>query len=292
MKDKISKITRSCLIVFFIFLLSACYGSWNFLYEGNNVDERTKNLKYISNSTDNDFAAADISSLSGKYTVLVFSDTHFGNKKKDVDCAELYDWLDRLKGKPDYPVFAISLGDVVDLGKQNEYDMYLKFCKKLQTEYGIKMIFNACGNHDIYQGNWDNWEKNCYPHTSFYKFKTSKFSWYCLDTASGTIGLKQYQKIHDALENDSRPKIVFTHYRFVRFNLATANMAETTERNKLISDFSKNKVKVVLGGHNHDQTEDNLGFMAYGLPSFGYGEKWGLLHVDENAGKASLEFIP
>ena len=46
MKDKISKITRSCLIAFFIFLLSACYGSWNFLYEGNNVDERTKNLKY------------------------------------------------------------------------------------------------------------------------------------------------------------------------------------------------------------------------------------------------------
>ncbi len=289
---KASRIARTGIIAVFLTLLLSCYGSWNFLYEGNNVDERTKSLKMLTDANDKKFAASGISSLSGKYTVLVISDSHFGNKKKDIDCEPLYKWLEQLKGKPDYPVFAISLGDVVELGRQEEYDLYLDFCKKLQTEYGIKLIFNACGNHDIYQGNWDNWEKNCYPHTSFYKFETSKFSWYCLDTASGTIGIKQYQKIHDAITYDSRPKIVFTHYRFVRFNYSTANMAETTERNKLISDFYKNKVKLVLGGHHHDQTEDDLGFMAYGLPSFCYGEKWGLLHVDEDSGNARFEFVP
>ena len=68
-------------------------------------------------------------------------------------------------------------------------------------------------------------------------------------------------------------------------------MAETTERNKLISDFSKNKVLCVLGGHNHKRFSDDLGFMDYGLPSFAYSGAWGLLHVDEDKGEAWLEYI-
>lgn len=280
------------LLFFLLSLLSSCYGSWNILYEGNNVDERTKSLRYISNKNDEEFAAAGIASLKGKYTVLVISDTHFGNKKKDIDYSLLFNWLDQLKGKPDYPVFAIHLGDAVDIGNQYEYDLYLNFCNKLKNDYGIKLIFNSCGNHDIYQNNWDNWEENCYPHTSFYRFNTSRFSWYCLDTASGTIGIKQYKKLCEELEKDSRPKIIFTHYRFIRFNIDCTNMAETTERNLLISDFYRNNVKAVLGGHNHDPTEDNLGFYNYGIPSLGYYEKWGLLHVDEKAGEVSLDFLP
>ena len=281
---------RILILAILITIFSSCYGSWNFLYEGNDVDYRTENLKYISNKNDKEFAAAGIGSLNGKYTVLVISDSHFGNNKKDIDTSLLFNWLDKLKGKPDYPVFAICLGDAVDLGRQSEYDLYLDFCNKLKKDYGIKLIFNSCGNHDIYQGNWDNWEKNCYPHTSFYKFNTSHFSWYCLDTASGTIGVNQYKKLNEDLKKDPRPKIIFTHYRFIRFNIDCANMAETTERNKLISDFYKNNVKVVLGGHNHTQTEDYLGFKDYGIPSFGYFEKWGLLYVDENAGTAELVF--
>ena len=69
-------------------------------------------------------------------------------------------------------------------------------------------------------------------------------------------------------------------------------MAETTERNKLLSDFAKNNVVCVLGGHNHTQTYDNLGYPDYGIPSFAYGEAWGMLHVDEAAGRAEIEFIP
>ena len=196
-----------------------------------------------------------------------------------------------MKGSENYPKFAICLGDVVDLGHKEEYSKYLAFCDKLKKDYDIKLIFNTCGNHDIYQNNWENWESACYPHTSFYKFKTSKFSWYSLDTASGTIGLKQYNRLIADFKSDSRPKIVFTHYPFVRFSMNTSNMAETTERNKLITDFSKNNVKCVLGAHNHKKSYDDLGYGVYGLPSLGYGDDWGLMHVDENAGTVSLEFI-
>lgn len=279
------------IITAFLSLLISCYGSWNFLYEGNNVDERTEEFNLLSSSTDNSFSTAGISSLSGKYTVLIISDTHFGNAKKDINCAPLYNWLERTRGKSEYPVFAICLGDVVDLGRQEEYDMYCAFCKKLQNEYGIRLIFNTCGNHDIYQGNWENWKKNCYPHKTFYKFQTSKFSWYSLDTASGTIGLNQYTILTEEMKTDPRPKVVYTHYPFVRFNRDTSNMAETTERNKLISDFAKNNVKCVLGGHLHKASIDNLGFMNYVLPSFGYDESWGLLYIDEDSETISFEFI-
>ncbi len=274
-----------------LFLFISCYGSWNVADKGNNVDERTYNLKLLSDSTDYDFSYAGISSLKGKYTVLVISDTHFGSQKKQIDYDKLFAWLDNLKGSDIYPLFALSLGDDVDHGKPEEYEMYKVFCNRLKKDYGIKLIMNACGNHDIYQNNWDNWERICYPHTSFYKFETQNFSWYCLDTASGSLGLNQYKKILAAFDNDSRPKIIFTHYPFTRFNYDCSNMAETTERNKLLSDFSKNNVRCVLGGHNHTITFDDLGYSDYGIPSLCYNEAWGLLYVDETAESAKVEIF-
>ncbi len=276
----------SCTILF-----TSCYGSWNIFDKGNNVDERSENLKILSDSTDYEFSAAGISSLKGKYTVLIISDVHFGSMRKKVDCERLFTWLDNLKGDKKYPVFALSLGDDVDHGFSEEYELYMEFCKKLRNSYGIKLIINACGNHDIYQNNWDNWERNCYPYTSFYKFNTQKFSWYCLDTASGTIGLNQYEKLISAFDNDPCPKIVFTHYPLMRFNYDCSNMAETTERNSLISDFSKNNVRCVLGGHNHSITFNDLGYYDYGIPSLCYNDAWALLCIDEAAERADIEIF-
>ena len=285
------KNVRILLLSLFLLSLASCYGSWNFFYEGNDTDKRVTGIKSLTAEDDKKFADSGIASLSGKYTVLIVSDTHFGNTKKAINTTKLFNWLDSVKGTEKYPSFAICLGDATDLGRLDELDFYLAFCKKLENEYGLKLVLNACGNHDIYQNNWENWEKTCYPHTSFYKFKTDKISWYCLDTASGALGLNQYKILKQDIENDSRPKIIFTHYPFVRFNYNCSNMAETTERNLMISTFYKNKVVCLLGGHNHTRTFDDLGFPDYGIPSFGYDQEWGLLFVDEDAGRASLEYF-
>ena len=287
----ISKIIKTITAFAILLLCSSCYGSWNITDPGNNVDERTKQLKYLSESEDPEFASSGIASLNGKYTVLVISDTHFGSLKKTIDCNRLFAWLDSLKNTEKYPAFAICLGDDVDHGKTDEYVQYINFCKKLRNEYGMKLILNACGNHDIYQNNWENWENYCYPHTSFYKFKTQKFSWYCLDTASGAIGFSQYKSILADFERDSRPKIIYTHYPFTRFNYDCSNLAETTERNKLLSDFSKNNVLCLMGGHNHTITFDDLGYYDYGIPSLCYNEAWGLLFIDETAASARVEIF-
>lgn len=279
------------ILTFSLFMFTACYGSWNFFYDGNNVDKRIENFKQLDNS-DPRFAASHISSLKNKYNVLIISDTHFGNTKKEVNCEILYKYLASIKGTSQFPAFAICLGDSTDIGTREQFEQYNHFCNTLMNNYGISIVLNACGNHDIYQNNYDNWKENCYPHTTFYKFQTNKISWYCLDTASGTIGENQYNKLMQLFENDSRPKIIFTHYPFTRFNYDCSNMAETTERNKLLSDFARNNVICVFGGHNHTQTYDNLGYPDYGIPSFAYDEAWAMLHVDENARTAEIEFIP
>ena len=284
---------RVKLFLIFIFMLlplvTACYGSWNFLYEGNNVDKRADVCKCLNN--DSEFIASHIPSLGSKYTVLIITDTHFGNTKREVNCDKLFNYLRSIKGSSDYPSFVISLGDSTDHGQTGQFEKYNDFCQTLISKYGLNIVLNACGNHDIYQNNWANWEENCYPHTSFYTFHTKKFSWYCLDTASGTVGESQYSQLNELFDNDSCPKIIYTHYPFTRFNYDCSNMAETTERNKLLSDFARNKVLCVLGGHNHTQTFDDLGYKDYGIPSFAYDEMWGLLHVDEDEETVELEFI-
>lgn len=277
-------------ISLFLFILSSCYGSWNFFYDGNDVDERTKVCKKLTDA-DYDFAKSKISSLGNKYTVLVLSDTHFGSNKKEIKYQKLLDYLTSIRGSENYPAFAICLGDSTDIGTQTQFDEYKKFCDTLVSDYGLGIVMNVCGNHDAYQNNWDNWKANCYPYTSFYTFETQKLSWYCLDTVSGTIGLEQYNKVKEMFARDSRPKIIFTHYSLTRFKYDCANMAESTERNLLLSDFAENKVLCLLGGHNHIPSCDDLGYKVYCIPSFGYKESWGLMHVDEENENVYVELV-
>lgn len=270
-------------------LFVSCYGSWNIFYDGNNVDSRTHSLKNITTAESAEFAASGVAALSGSYNVLVISDSHFGYKMKDAPLQNLYNWLNSVYGTPEAPRFAISLGDSTDTGSQEDYNEYLALCNKLKNDYGINIVFNAAGNHDIYQSHWDNWQANCYPHTSFYKFETSGFSWYSLDTASGTLGRQQYEIFIQAIEADPKPKVVYSHYPLTEYHLAFG-LGETTERNLLIDKFIRNNVKCYLGGHNHYSVYHNNGFNEYCCPSLRFNGSWTVLHINETAGTASADF--
>ena len=261
-------------------LFTSCYGSWNIFYDGNNVDNRTKNLVNISPALE----------LSGSYNVLVLTDTHFGYKMKEAPLAALYVWLDSVKNTPAAPAFAICLGDAVDTGAQEQFTEYLAFCNTLMTQYGIKVVFNSCGNHDLYQSHWGNWQANCYPHTSFYKFKTANFSWYSFDTASGTLGTNQLDVMKKDMEADPNPKIVFSHYPLSEYHLAFG-LGDTTERNLLISTFLKNNVRCYFGGHNHYSHFSDMGLYDYCCPSFRYDDEITILHIDETNGTAVADFV-
>ena len=282
---------RVFLLASFSLLFTSCYGSWNSFYEGNDVDYRTQKLLNISNSTDSNFKDAGLSSLSGRYNVLVLTDLHFGSNRATIPLESLCQWLESVKGSSEAPKFVLSLGDFAEVGALEQYAEYLTFCEKLENEYGLKMIFNTCGNHDLYKGHWDNWKDKCYPHTSFYKFHTSSFSWYALDTASGRICQNQYNILKEEISKDPNPKIVFTHYPLTEFKAFGIGLNGTTERNLLIDMFAKNNVKAYLAGHNHYSRNNFIGFNEYVCPSFRYNKAWFVLRVDEDAGKANGTFM-
>ena len=284
------------LLTVFILILSltflSCYGSWNPFYEGNDVDHRADSILEISNEKDSVFKASGVSELSGNYNVLVLTDLHFGAAAGNPPFDLLYEWLDSVKNTPEKPAFVLSLGDSADVGKKSQYEEYDEFCRKLLKNYDLKIIFNTCGNHDLYQGHWDNWKESCYPNTSFYTFQTKGFSWYGLDTASGKIGPEQYEALLKEFSDDPKPKIIFTHYPLTEFRVFGIGLDETTERNLLIDTLYNNQVKTYMAGHNHYIRSDFIGFDAYCCPSFHYNRSWGVLHVNENTGSAKIEFIP
>ena len=280
------------LILSISILVTSCYGSWNIFYEGNDVDNRTKSMLKITDASDADFAAAGISGLSGQYNVLVVTDLHFGSARDSspIDNS-FFNWLDSVRGTAEYPKFVLCLGDVADVGKQSDYDEYLSFCKKLQEEYELKMIFNVCGNHDIYQSHWDNWKKNCYPYTSFYSFKTAGFSFYALDTASGVIGKQQYDLLKKELYSDPNPKVIFSHYPLSFFRPSGGGLCDTLERNLLINDFCKTNVKCYLGGHDHKEHIADIGFSDYSIPSLRYNKQWLVLTLNDAAGRVEGKIV-
>ena len=274
-------------------MLTSCYGSWNIFYKGNDVDYRTTSMLKVGTASDPNqsvFTASGVSSVSGTYKVLVLSDIHAGYTGRTPPDRKLFRWLNSVKDTSEAPQFMLCLGDTSDTGEQSQFDEYNAFCQKLKDDYDIKLIFNAAGNHDIYQSHWDVWKKNCYPYTSFYKFETAGFSWYCLDTASGTISKQQYDILTSELAGDTKPKVVFSHYPLSEYNLAFG-LGDTTERNLLISKFIKSNVKCYLGGHNHYSKETWLGFPDYECPSYRYNYSWTVVTVNESTGSVTAEFF-
>ncbi|MCQ2592343.1 MAG: metallophosphoesterase [Treponema sp.] len=271
-------------IVFTLLCCTSCYGSWNPFEYGNNVDNRIEALPDISETLPD-----SVKGNTDSYTVLVFADSHFDATVETNAEKKLFKWLDSLDAE-EYPRFAISLGDSTNAGTQSQFDEYLAFCNKLETNYNITTI-NVPGNHDIYCSNWKNWKKNCFPYKSFYCFKTQSFSWYALDTASGSLGLFQYNQLKNAMENDPNPKIVFSHYPIIEFNFVFG-LCDTVERNLLLDLFVKNNVKLSLGGHLHNFATDKLqDYTEYCLPSFRYNEIWTLLTINENTKETKVKII-
>lgn len=280
----LKKVLSSTLLFFVLFVISSCYGSWNPFEANNDVDSRIENLSDISADL-----PSSVTQNKGEYKVLILTDLHYGSTSKDCPEKELFDWLDSLS-LSERPRFAISLGDSADTGSQSEYDDYLKFCNELKSKYEIEMM-NVPGNHDLYQAHWDVWKKNCFPNKSLYSFKTQNFSWYAIDTASGSIGLNQFYQLKKAIQKDPNPKIVYTHYPILEFNLVFG-LCDTVERNLLIDLFVRNNVKISLGGHLHYYATDKLeDYQEYCLPSFKYDNTWSILTVDENSGAVKIDLI-
>jgi 3',5'-cyclic-AMP phosphodiesterase len=285
MKDHIFAVVIICQVL----MLAGCKFPWSYgvdeiLYRNSPVTVRAAHLTEISESEKH-------SGLPSVYTVAIITDVHFGAAEtRNCDDA-FYNWLAALTAA-ERPAFCICLGDIAEHGYESEFNDYNDYVLKIQNDFGIK-TYTVLGNHDLYNGGWSYWKDSIYPYTSFYHFKTDTFSWYFIDSASGSLGPSQVRQLYIAMGTDESPKIVCMHYPLYAGGNFYFCLQDTVERNQLISEFAKENVKIVLVGHTHKHIETDFGsFLEENVPGFLDTAEWGLITVDENKKTVSARILP
>lgn len=245
------------------------------------VDERATNIKEIDspvNIKDSD---------EQSYTFLIIADPHTGSRVSgsvaERFLAKYNEWLSGAS-ECDKPRFIINLGDVLDSGKQSQADDYYALMKELGTvadDFNESLPhYSVIGNHDLYASDgWDVWKRNFYPHTSYYRFKIGRFSYYFLDTGNGTLGKPQLEDLEKRLAEDENAKIVLMHYPVV--SDSSFCLQNTVERNRLLRDFAGSNVKMIFSGHYHRGDTHRYGSMTeVTVKSFGFNGTALLVTVD------------
>lgn len=249
-----------------VLLLSACsnVGIYGLLFNEEDVDQRY--IGYLPSEG----IKKPVTVTGSVYSGLVVTDIHMGSydlkQSEENDFLLLMDRLFKNENKEYVPRFIICLGDIADGGHEEEYKEYnafFKLVKELAVKNGVVssasdfMIYSELGNHDLYNNGWGSWKRNVYPHIASYYFnlrsdsQTMGFSYYFLDTGNGAFGRSQLDNLEKLFKNDPRPKIISTHYPVYTNGTEILTLSDTSERNYMLSLFSKYNVKKVFAGHEH-----------------------------------------
>lgn len=300
--------TKKVLIISTILLLLTTLNSCRLMeydlteafYRLMNVEKRTAEFKVLEDETNLNLIADD-----EEYDVLIITDIHIGNEnhgkngpRREADWFKQLNEIDSETGKAilDEVKFAICLGDVADHGLLGEFNRFnslvtekLQETKTSKAPEGIK-IYSVVGNHDLYNSGWNYWSQTQYPGTSFYKFETPSFSWYFIDSASGTIGDQQFDILQKNLKNDPKPKLLFSHIPLYADNFQYFIMQDTEERNAIINTVSKNNSRMFIDGHTHEELYTDFGkFQEINVPGFLEKYGYGILHVNEKEKTLSMK---
>lgn len=265
------------------------------------VERRATSLLTLKNEDDINSIASD-----EEYDVLIITDVHVGNENHGKNGPRREsEWIEHIQQVRedgtrivDTVRFALCLGDVAEHGGRDECDRFnstvkdpLLNIKTAKCPNGIK-LYNIVGNHDLYNSGWQNWADTMYPNTSFYKFETPTFSWYFLDSASGTLGGYQYDALSEAMNADPKTKLVFSHVPIYAADFFYFTMQNTEERNRLIALCADTKAQKFVDGHTHDDRFSDFGlFTEHNLPGFLERYGYGILHVNEKEGTTSVKTV-
>jgi predicted phosphodiesterase len=184
------------------------------------------------------------------FSFIFLSDTHIENGSHGN--------LDNLKAHLDGAAFVIVGGDITQNGKQPDVDAFRKFRDAL----GVP-VYAVPGNHDLYDGGWAR-TKSVGP-SSFTVSLGQNARLICLDSANGTLGIRQTEWLTGLLESSKEQTIIVaTHMQFF-----TSDFFETQEYNDpeetamLLSAYKRAGVDLVLAGHSHKFAEADIGSMRY-----------------------------
>ncbi|MGB8491273.1 MAG: metallophosphoesterase [Bacteroidales bacterium] len=241
------------IIIAIIFSFQSCMKDVDFsgfLYTAEGSNERFDN----SMEWNLRHPSKDLVVNSDNYTFLVAGDSHCGTTKN----------LDFFIGKANAPgiSFSIIAGDLTS-GLKDDYDSVYKHL----TNMAIRPPFLSVGNHDLFFHGWNTFID--YFGSSTYTFTVTSPSgkdlFICLDSGTGTLGSKQMQWLKDIMKSRAgyRNCVVFTHVNFFREHRVESATLLVEEVYALLDLFSDNNVDMVIMGHDHWRSVENLGKTYY-----------------------------
>ena len=205
----------------------------------------------------NTFIITNAFEKPASFTLLLTSDQHFSRFDSGVyyETEAFLAWVKQYQAETSTAEFIlthmIGLGDITDNSSPEEFKQFVDFKNKLTLE-GIT-TYVVKGNHDIRPGtnciaDW----KTYVGQYSYQAFAYRGISFYLLNTANRTAGRIQMQELQEAVKQDKRPKLFFSHMPlYGKPSLLYTVLCDTQERENLIHLLVENKGMLFLSGHHH-----------------------------------------
>ena len=230
------------------FLFFSCDLSMLQILDGEKASE-DKNTFIITEAFEN----------PSSFTLLLTSDQHFSRTDSGVhyETEAFLAWVkqyqvDHATSDAEFKLtHMISLGDITDNSRSDEFKQFADFKNRLTLE-GIT-TYAVKGNHDIRPGTAciADWKT----YTAQYSYQALAYkgvSFYLLNTANRTVGRIQMKELQEAVVQDKRPKLFFSHMPlYGKPSLLYTVLCDTQEREDIITLMVENKGMLYLSGHHH-----------------------------------------
>jgi predicted phosphodiesterase len=239
-------------IIFSILLLSVIFTGCNVdvagFFVSNDLDERLaakSDFNYLGPKGWTNLTLAD----PNNYSFIVLTDTH-------IEDGDVFG-LEKVAGVINSDIeFVIILGDITQYGSEQDIKKFMEAADL----FGVP-CFPVIGNHDIYFGNWHNW--NSLIGSTNYKITGNGINLYILDSANSFFGKQQLNWLESEVKTSTGKVFVFTHCPL--FVTGPANMqqlTDTRERARIVS-ILRNKCDIMFMGHSHKRYENKAGNVQY-----------------------------
>jgi predicted phosphodiesterase len=159
---------------------------------------------------------------------------------------------------------------------------FAEFEKHLPVQ-DLMPAFLIAGNHDLFNNGWVEFNRRFGSSSYLFTVKTPKAAdlYICLETGGGTLGNKQLDWLRNILENlrsEYRHCVVVTHNNLFRTRHTDSTNPEVEELEVLLELFTKQRVDMVVTGHDHMRDVAEFGNTKYiimdamkdGLSNAGY----------------------
>ena len=233
-----------------------------FMPTGDGVEKRFEQSMQMNNEL-----MAESISTQESYSFYVATDPHINATHNNLSI-----FNDALRNDNEAS-FGVILGDCTDIRDNihNYLDAISYDAERHSNDY---RIYHNLGNHDLYFGGWVDFKENVGPSVYWFEvtFPEGKDLYISLDTATGTLGRKQTKWLKSFLSgkrSEYRHCVILTHTNFFytdNSQVSSGNMP-LDESYALIDFFGKQKVSLVLQGHDHyreDLTYANVRYTVLG----------------------------